>query len=124
MNANMAEDAIRTAVRDFCEAAIEKGAYAFPAKRDRKLHARMAAAVKQLRTLGATGAIALNELMSHESPYVRSWIATELLVRGDTSAKPVLKALAAEPGLLGMSAMVVLQEYDAGRLRSPFTDAA
>ena len=111
---------IKLAVREFCAAAIEKGDFASPASHDRKLHAAMSRAVQKLHSLGASGAEALRALLQHESPHVRSWVAAELLAAGDKTAKPVLEALASNPGLLGTSANTVLREYEKGRLRSPF----
>lgn len=113
------EDDTISAVRDFCEAALEKGDYA-PAGRDKKLHRCMTAAVRTLHSLGEPGAVALHQLLQHESPHVRSWIAAELLSRGDVAAKAVLQELAARPGFIGTSACIVLEQYEAGRLRSPF----
>lgn len=116
----MAEVEISSLVSEFCAAAIEKGDFASPSKLDRELHARMAKAVAQLRSMGESGAKALEALLKHESPHVRTWIAAELLATGNRSAEPVLCALQTERGLVATNARMVLQEYEAGRLRSPF----
>ena len=115
----MADD-ISEAVKQFCNAAIEKGNFASPAKRDKALHTQLASSVKLLREKGVPGTIAFEELLKHESPHVRCWVASELLAAGITKAIPILDELSLEVGLLGTSARMVLQQYEAGRLRSPF----
>ena len=107
------------AMKQFCAAAIEKGDFARGA-RDHALHQAMAKAIAVLRSSGEAGIVALHSLMSHESPYVRSWVCADLLASGDESARPVLEALSSMPGLVGHGAAIVLQEHEAGRLRSPF----
>ena len=96
-------------------AAIEKGDFAEPPERDQELHARMRSAVRELQELGATGHAALRQMLLDISPHVRCWAAAELLSRGDVEER-----LAATPGLLGFTASKTIEEYDGGRLRSPF----
>ena len=120
MTSNL-EQKVTSAIHAFCEAAIEKGTFASPAKKDHQLHKIMSTAVNELRTFGSYGLSALKDIMQHESPYVRIWAATEMLTNGDETAKAVLISLAAEEGLLGASAKAVLNEHVKGRLRSPFS---
>jgi len=114
------EESVQTAVNEFCKAAIEKGDFASPAKRDHKLHAIMGKAVQKLYSLGVPGMDALKSLLKHESKYVRNWIATELLASGDADAKKVLVDLAADSGLVGTGAEIVLNQYKSEELKSPF----
>ena len=111
---------LAAALKEFCAAAVEKGDFASPAKRDHQLHDAMAQAVTKLRSFGGPGSVALRTLLKHESQHVRSWAATELLAAGDEAARPVLEALTSKPGLVGSDAKIVLREYESGRLRSPF----
>ena len=119
MTSNL-EQKITSAIHAFCEAAVEKGTFALPAKKDHQLHKIMSTAINELRTLGNSGLSALKDTMQHESPHVRIWAATEMLINGDETAKAVLISLAAEEGLLGLSAKAALNEHVKGRLRSPF----
>ena len=102
----------------FRGAAIAKGDFASGA-RDAKLHQQMSDAYRSLVAAGDSGQAALTELLSDPSQHVRSWAAAQLLFAGNASARPVLESLAAQPGLVGLSARVTLQEYDVGRLGSP-----
>ena len=118
-----ADEPMRTAsdlLEVFRLAAIEKGDFAEPPERDQELHARMRSALRELQGLGASGHAALRQMLLDISPHVRCWAAAELLSRGDVEARQTLEKLAATPGLLGFTASKTLEEYDGGRLRSPF----
>jgi hypothetical protein len=106
-------------VRVFRSAAIEKGDFSEPG-RDHQLHASMRTAVHELRSAGEEGEAAFRGLLSDASLHVRSWVAAELLSRGDAEARRVLEELTRAPGLLGFEASMTLKEHDAGRLESPF----
>ena len=80
----------------------------------------MAAAVTYLRSNGAQGIQALIGLLEHESPHVRGWVSAELLSSGTKVAIPVLENLSKAEGLLGTTAKISLQQYEAGKLESPF----
>ena len=80
----------------------------------------MTHAFRFLASQGAAGRAAFAALLDDESPHVRSWVAAQLLSENDARAIPVAEQLASEPGLLGFNAQVTLDEYNAGRLRSPF----
>ena len=62
------------------------------------------------------GRTAIEALISHESPTVRSWAAAHALLWNEAAARPVLEALAADGGLLSVSAEYTLKEFDRGRL--------
>jgi hypothetical protein len=111
---------ITEAVALFRSAALEKADFAGPARRDHALHRQMRDAFRELQTLGAPGQAAFRKLLDDASPHVRIWVAAELLSRGDQEAQRVLEKLADEPGLLGFNATTTLNEFKAGRLRSPF----
>jgi hypothetical protein len=50
------------------------------------------------------GRSAIEALMSHDSPTVRSWAAAHALLWNETAARPVLEALASGGGLVSVSA--------------------
>jgi hypothetical protein len=108
------------AIEEFRAAAIAKADFATPASRDHTLHERMARAFDHLASHGSAGLAAFNALLRDESPYVRSWVAAELLSQGDKSAVPVMEELASESGIRGLTATITLKEFHAGRLHSPF----
>jgi Domain of unknown function (DUF2019) len=54
-------------------------------------------------------------LLRHADPSVRCWSATHLLAFAPEQAAPVLQALAAEAGVTGFNAKMVLSEWKAGR---------
>jgi hypothetical protein len=102
----------------FRSAAIAKGDFASRAH-DAEFHKQMSDAYRLLVAEGDHGQAAFTELLSDSSPHVRSWVAAQLLFTGNVLARPVLETLAAQAGLVGLSARVVLREYDMGRLGSP-----
>ncbi|HEY6094999.1 MAG TPA: HEAT repeat domain-containing protein [Gallionellaceae bacterium] len=116
---------VSSIIAEFCEAAIEKGDFESTPKLDRELHSRMAKSISRLNSLGEAGLRSIEALLKHQSPYVRSWAAAELLANGNEKAIPVLIGLTNQGGLIATSSRMVLQEYEAGMLRSPFgTNAA
>lgn len=62
------------------------------------------------------GRSAIEGLMSHETPTVRSWAAAHALLWDEVAARSVLEALQADGGLLSVSAKYALIEFDRGRL--------
>jgi hypothetical protein len=62
------------------------------------------------------GRNAIEALMSHGSPTVRSWSAAHSLLWNERAARPVLEALAADGSLVSLSAEYTLKEFDRGRL--------
>lgn len=111
---------IAKAREQFRSAAIEKGDFAEDAARDHALHESMREAWDALERRGSEGRAAFCSLLADESHHVRSWAAAQLLALGNAEAIPVLEAEAAESGLRGFSAKMVLQEWKAGRLKPPF----
>ena len=81
----------------------------------------MAVAFRFLSEQGAEGRSAFSALLNDDSAHVRSWVSAQLLSEGDAQAIPIAEQLALAPGLLGFTAQVTLEEFRAGRLRSPFT---
>ena len=106
-------------VRTFRVAAIEKGDDP-STPRGLQLYEQMAAAYHALMASGPDGRRAFEELLTDESMHVRVWVAAALLHGGDPKARSVLEAITAVKGIVGWEAEVTLQEYDAGRLGSPF----
>jgi hypothetical protein len=109
----------RDLIDAFRAATIEKGDFAQPG-RDQELQARMRTTFHALQAMGDSGEAAFRQLLGDVSPHVRSWVAAELLSRGDPETRRTLEKLAAQPGLLGLTASTTLKEHDEGRLRSPF----
>ena|SRR4051794_7199741 len=107
---------IAKATAEFRAAASAKGDFRADSTEDHALHERMAQAFRFLHGQGAEGAA----LLEDESPHVRSWVSAQLLSEGDARAVPVAEQLASESGLVGFSAQVTLEQFHAGRLRSPF----
>jgi HEAT repeat protein len=81
----------------------------------------MVASLSFLQSHGESGHEAFAGLLADESPHVRIWVAAQLLAEGDESALPVLRELVAGSGLLASEAEISIREYEAHRLRSPFT---
>jgi hypothetical protein len=107
------------AVRRFREAAIAK-AHFETARRDHALHRTMVKYWRFLSAQGPEGRNAFRALLADESPEVRLWVAAQLLSEGDSDAAMVVIAEIEAGGLLGFEAEVVLKEWRAGRLGSPF----
>lgn len=111
---------VEEALRQFREAAIEKGDGVTPAARDHALHRCMKVALQDLRAAGDIGTAAFATLLKDKSTHVRCWAAAELLSQGNHEAQAVLKEIAGRPGITAFSARMTLEEYAAGRLGSPF----
>ncbi len=104
----------------FRRAAIEKGDFAVPAHRDHALHEEMANAWRCLDAAGDVGRASFRSLLADPSEHVRCWVASQLLGTGDATGIAVLEASAAGEGLRAFASRMVLPEWRAGRLRSPF----
>lgn len=111
---------IANLLNEFCEAAISKGDQGASTEEDHELYAIMEAVVRTLRGLEPSAMEAFKVLLSHDSKHVRMWVASELLSEGDVEAKAILEQLASSPGLIGLNASVVLDEFGAGQFKSPF----
>jgi hypothetical protein len=111
---------IAEATAEFRTAASAKGDFRANSAEDHALHEQMTRAFHFLHAEGAEGRTAFAALLEDESPHVRSWVSAQLLSEGDARAVPVAEQLASESGLLGFTAQVTLEQFRAGRLRSPF----
>ena len=111
--------AIASAIAAFREAAVAKAEFATPSAKDHELHAAMATAWRLCRS-SDEGIRALRELLEDSNDYVRCWVAAGLLSIGEVHARSTLEVIAQRSDLLGFNAQIVLQEFEAGRLRSPF----
>jgi hypothetical protein len=111
---------VEDAVARLRAAAVEKGDFAMPAARDHQLSDAIVSAGRELLAMGDEGTKAFRALLDDESHYVRTWVAVGFLADGDSHARAVLEEISAYPGPSGFNAKMALQEYDGGRLRSPF----
>jgi hypothetical protein len=111
---------IAALVQGLCDSAIAKGDFAVNPSEDRALHRKIGVAIMSLRELGQQGHLALERLLDHSSPHVRSWVATQLLLDGHPNAISVLESLGNGSGLTALGARTALNEFRRGRLRSPF----
>jgi hypothetical protein len=111
---------ISDAVQQFREAAIAKGEFTTPARADHVLHRSMAEAWQALQAQGGDGRSAFQALLADHSPHVRLWVASQLLAEGVSEAAKVLEAEIFAGGVDGLSAKLILEEWRAGRLASPF----
>jgi hypothetical protein len=115
------EDQVSSLVDAFRQAAIEKGDFATPAKRDHQLYDAMRNSYVELKSMGRTGDDALTLLLDDDSVHVRTWIAAALLVDGNIRARQVLESIAnGSRGATRLDAQMVLEEFDKGTLKSPF----
>ena len=68
-----------------------------------------------------SGSKHIQELLSHENHWVKSWVASQLLSEGkNKDAEEVLNKLKAQGGVLGSNAEMVLEQYKNGGLKCPF----
>lgn len=74
---------------------------------------------RELLARGVEGRSAILDLMQDPSPAVRGWASAHALEIDEARARPVLEALALEPGIHGFSAGIVLEEWAKGTLRFP-----
>ena len=119
-----AAENVSSLVETFRRAAVEKGDYATPAKRDHKLYESMRSAYIELRAVGEDGDNAIRELLHDESVHVRTWIAAALLAEGDVEAREELEEISKREGLTGSHAGTTLEEFEKGRLNTPFPPRA
>jgi len=114
-------EAVGALIQSFRDAAIEKGEFHPDSKRDAKLHNTMARAFAGLRGYGDEGQNAFRKLLSNDSDAVVGWVAAQLLYEHNLpEARNALKRIASGDGLLAFDAEITLEEYDKGRLGSPF----
>lgn len=111
---------VEVAIQQFREAAIAKGEFATPARADQALHQAMAEAWQALQAQGSDGRSAFQALLADQSPQVRLWVASQLLSEGVSEAARVVEAEIFAGGLGGLSAKLILEQWRAGRLASPF----
>jgi len=102
----------------FCNAAIAKGSGG--GSNDNELFEAMKDSYVRLRN-HPSGKRSIENLLCHESDWVRSWVASQLLSEdGHSRAKETLQKLASETGVASFGAMMVLSEFEKGNLGSPF----
>jgi hypothetical protein len=87
---------------------------------DQQFHQVMSESYGILASESSRGLEAFKRLLTDESPHVRSWVAADLLARGDVAALPVLQELACLSGFVGFAARRTIQAFEGGGLQSPF----
>jgi hypothetical protein len=105
-------------IEQFRNAAVAKGDGTI-ADNDAELYAQMSSAFRDLVRCGDRGNLAFERLVEDPSPYVRLWVAAQLLFLGQSAGRVVLEEIASQSGRHAFSAKITLSEYDAGRLKSP-----
>lgn len=75
-----------------------------------------------LEFAGTEGRSAFRALLSDDSPYVRMWVASQLLADGEEEAVEVVESLTEARGPLGHGARIALGQWRAGEHSSPFDD--
>jgi len=110
---------IQRLIFDFRSAAIEKGDFA-KGKRDAQLYEIMRNSFHRLKDFGEDGQEALENLLDDESAFVRTWIASALMIEGNKIVRNVLEEISKMSGITGFNAKITLQEYDKGNLTIAF----
>ncbi len=112
-------------IKMFREAAIEK-ADGVGGKRDTELYNIMSQACNELVRKGDRGNLSFERLLGDESPYVRLWVASQLLYFGqtgkifyDVGPIEVLNELSASKEPYALAAIIVLEQHSKGVLKSP-----
>lgn len=80
---------------------------------------RIAAIYSELRRRGSEAQNQLIPLLEDPLPRVRGWAAAHSMEFSPVAGESVLRALAEQQDLLGLSAEMTLKEWQAGRLRFP-----
>ena len=80
---------------------------------------RLALAYRTLRARGLGSQVKLLDLLRDSDAGVRGWVASHALEFSPEKGEPVLVELAAQPGVVGLDAQMVLEEWRAGRLTFP-----
>jgi hypothetical protein len=107
------------AVKLFRDAALRKAQAPNPAE-DHKCHRHMKAAFQFLQAQGAKGRNAFDQMLYDDSPEIAQWVAAQLLSEGRSEAIPILCTHQRMGGLFAFEAEMVMREFQAGRLGSPF----
>lgn len=75
--------------------------------------------VRRARSLGNRGEEAMLSLLGDPRPAVRCWAATHCLPIDERASREVLRALSSDPGLVALSARMVLSEWEKGTIELP-----
>lgn len=111
---------IEDVVQEFRDAAIRKADFVSPPSDDHVLHKTLSDTWRFLYSQGTDGRMAFRNLLTDQSPHVRLWVASQLLAEGEADAATILEKDTTTEGLHGFSAQMVLKDWRAGRLASPF----
>lgn len=84
-----------------------------------KAHDEIVRVHRELSSRGEVALHSLSSLLSRAEPPVRHWAAAHLLLLEPAQAEPVLVALSALPGAVGLGSGMVLKEWRKGTLRFP-----
>ncbi|WP_158971829.1 hypothetical protein [Paraglaciecola sp. L3A3] len=101
-------------IQKFCESAIAKGDGT--SSDDAKYFETMKNAIAQVNDQAE-----LLALLEHKNDWVVSWTASHLLAQKNyPQALSALKVIVKNGGIIGLSAEVVIQEFEGGQHKSPF----
>lgn len=108
-------------LRAYAEAAVRHGAASEQGdyRGANKAHDEIAQVYHELRARGQSAVRSLSALLVHRDAAVRQWAAAHMLPEDPSVAEPVLTALSALPGAVGLGASTVLSEWKKGSLRFP-----
>ena len=117
-------------IKRFTDAAIEKGD-GVGGQRDAELYNILSETCNELVRRGDRGNLLFERLLGDESPHVRLWVASQLLYFGQTGIifndkgpMEVLNELSASKELYGLSASIILKQYEKGELQTPLSTQA
>lgn len=80
-------------------------------------HDQLAKMYSKLKSRGTAAVALLGSLLQDEDDSVACWAATHLLPYQETQAIATLTRVAATSGIIGFTAAITLQEWQAGRLK-------
>ena len=108
-------------VSRYAEAAIEhmRASEAGDYRAANRAHDVVVTIYSRLRRQGYNAQATLLPLLQHRSPAVRGWAGAHALEFAPERGEPILEQLAREPGAVGLSAEMTLQQWRKGALRFP-----
>ena len=113
---------INSLIEIFRDAAIKKGDGADPNEKDSDLFMQLSDVYDEIERSGEEGLKLFSHLLLDSSPHVKLWVASQLLYNGMHEGGLTLitlNELSSSPEVYGLSASMVLEQYNKGELKSP-----